>query len=86
MFGASMPRPSEEADRREQAVFERSSLTPDMLVAHAKLGAGTRRAARVRLTDCQVEAHEDGLRLRFELPAGAYATSILREVMKPNPD
>jgi len=86
MFGASMPRPTADADLREQAVFERSSLTPEMLAAHAKLGAGTRRAARVRITSCEVEAYEDGLRLSFELPSGAYATSVLREVMKPNPD
>lgn len=86
MFGAEMPHPSAEAERRERAVFERSQLTDEMLAAHVKLGAGTRRAARVRIGACEVEAHEDGLRLRFELPAGAYATSVLREVMKPNPD
>jgi tRNA pseudouridine13 synthase len=86
MFGASMPEPSGEEAERERAVFNRSTLTPEMLSAHAKLGAGTRRAARVRMTDCEVEAYEDGLRLRFELPSGAYATSVLREVMKPNPD
>jgi tRNA pseudouridine13 synthase len=84
MFGASM-RPAEaEALAREQAVFESSGLTEAMFAAHAKSGEGTRRAARVRLTDCEVERADVGLRLRFELPSGAYATTVLREVMKPD--
>jgi len=82
MFGASMRRAEADAALREQAVFESSGLTDDMFVAHAKLGEGTRRAARVRLHDCEVERIDVGLRLRFELPAGAYATTVLREVMK----
>jgi tRNA pseudouridine13 synthase len=82
MFGATMRRPEGEADAREQAVFARSGLTEEMLVAHAKAGEGTRRAARVRLSDCEVEQVAEGLRLTFELPSGAYATTVLREVMK----
>jgi tRNA pseudouridine13 synthase len=82
MFGASMRRPEGEADAREQAIFAKSGLTDEMLAAHAKAGEGTRRAARVQLTNCEVEQTEEGLRLVFELPAGAYATTVLREVMK----
>jgi tRNA pseudouridine13 synthase len=82
MFGASMRRPEAEADTREQAVFQRSGLTQEVLAAHAKLGEGTRRAARVRIAEPQVEAVAEGLRLSFELPSGAYATTLLREVMK----
>jgi tRNA pseudouridine13 synthase len=82
MFGASMRRAEGEAALREQAVFERSGLTEEMFAAHAKSGEGTRRAARVRLRDCEIERIELGLRLRFELPTGAYATTVLREVMK----
>jgi tRNA pseudouridine13 synthase len=82
MFGASMRRAEGEAALREQAVFDSSGLTEEMLAAHAKSGEGTRRAARVRLHDCEVERTDVGLRLRFELPSGAYATTVLREVMK----
>jgi tRNA pseudouridine13 synthase len=82
MFGASMRRAEADAALREQAVFESSGLTEEMFAAHAKSGEGTRRAARVRLSDCEVERIEPGLRLRFELPSGAYATTVLREVMK----
>lgn len=84
MFGASMRHAEAEALLRERQVFERSGLTDAMFAAHAKSGEGTRRAARVRLTDCEVERTNVGLRLRFELPAGAYATTVLREVMKPD--
>lgn len=86
MFGATMRRPEADADAREQAVFQRSGITQDMLATHAKLGEGTRRAARVRICEPQVEAIAEGLRLSFELPSGAYATTVLREVMKNDPE
>jgi tRNA pseudouridine13 synthase len=86
MFGASMREPEGEAARREQVVFERSGLTQAMLEQHRKLGEGTRRAARVRIAEPQVERVEAGLRLTFELPSGAYATTVLREIMKSDAD
>jgi tRNA pseudouridine13 synthase len=86
MFGASMRKPEAEAAQREQAVFERGAVSEVQLQAHAKLGEGTRRAARVRITEPQVEAIEGGLRLSFELPSGAYATTVLREIMKEDAD
>jgi len=82
MFGASMRKPEGEAALREEAVFERSGITAEQLAAHAKLGEGTRRAARVRISEPHVEAIDGGLRLSFELPSGAYATTVLREIMK----
>ena len=42
---------------------------------------GTRRLGRI-LPDLSVEVSEEGLVLRFTLPKGAYATTVLREVMK----
>jgi len=46
---------------------------------------GERRPLRVPLGDIGVEADDDGLLLRFSLPKGAYATSVLREIMKDHP-
>lgn len=46
---------------------------------------GERRPLRVPLGDIAIEANDDGLLLRFSLPKGAYATSVLREIMKDNP-
>jgi tRNA pseudouridine13 synthase len=45
---------------------------------------GTRRLGRLLLPDCRVEANEalQGVTISFSLPKGAFATTILREVMK----
>jgi tRNA pseudouridine13 synthase len=43
---------------------------------------GTRRMGRLLVTDLAVEADDEGLVLRFELRKGAFATTVLREVMK----
>ena len=43
---------------------------------------GTRRPIRMPLADWSVEPAEDGYWLSFLLPAGGYATAVLREVMK----
>jgi tRNA pseudouridine13 synthase len=49
--------------------------------------AGTRRPLRVQLTDPDVEGgldeHGPYVRVAFDLPRGAYATTVLREIMKP---
>ncbi len=49
----------------------------------ARMGVrGGRRPYRARLQVREILAEEGDLRLRFELPPGAYATEVLREVMK----
>ena len=42
---------------------------------------GTRRAARLRVEPA-LEPLDDGYLARFELPAGSYATVVMRELMK----
>ena len=48
---------------------------------------GARRPLRVPLTDPEVEAGADEhgayIRVAFDLPRGAFATTVLRELMKP---
>lgn len=43
---------------------------------------GERRAYRFPLRKAEVDRHDGGLRLRFELPRSCYATSVLAEVTK----
>jgi tRNA pseudouridine13 synthase len=43
---------------------------------------GTRRLGRLRLLDLTVEPVVDGLLATFSLPKGAFATTVLRELMK----
>ena len=49
------------------------------------LHRGARRPLRVAVTDPRVEVDEGGLRLRFELPRGSYATAVLRELLETHP-
>ena len=48
---------------------------------------GTRRPLRVQLKDPDVEGgvdeHGSYVRVAFDLPRGAFATTVLREIMKP---
>ncbi|MGD9001697.1 MAG: tRNA pseudouridine(13) synthase TruD [Anaerolineae bacterium] len=64
----------------EREVLEQAGTTEGML--HRAHLSGSRRRARLLLTDLDVEPHHDGLLFAFSLPKGAYATTVLREVMK----
>jgi tRNA pseudouridine13 synthase len=55
-----------------------------MFRAFGKLLQGTRRANLIYLDDLSVEKHPEGLELHFSLPAGSYATLLLREIMTPD--
>lgn len=89
MFGHSMrcPAPGSEADAREQRVLAAQELTLESFRRAGHLGAGTRRALAVAVDATEVAvAGERAIELSFALPSGAYATALLREVVKgPNP-
>lgn len=46
---------------------------------------GERRPLRVQVTDPELSAEGDGVRLRFALPKGSYATAVLRELLEEPP-
>lgn len=54
--------------------------------SHFASRRGDRRLIRFPLTDWGVEEAPEGLWVRFFLPKGAYATAVLRELMKRNPE
>lgn len=83
MFGMEMRWPEREALRFERALFEREGLSDEILARHRKFMPGARRVARVRPSEVRVETFESGIELAFTLPKGAYATVILRELLKP---
>lgn len=70
------------AAEREAAVLAAANLTAEAFAGFGKLLMGTRRHNLVYVDDLAVERTEQGLRLRFFLPSGSYATVLLREVMK----
>ncbi len=82
MFGLKMRHPTGEAADRELAALAVFGLTPGSFAAWRKLLPGTRRPLLAVARDLTIKAAEPGLRLRFELNRGAYATSLLREFMK----
>ncbi|WP_457638261.1 tRNA pseudouridine(13) synthase TruD [Oceanithermus sp.] len=51
-----------------------------------KARKGARRPIRFPLQEAGVEEVAGGIKIKFFLPKGAYATSLLREVMKKNPE
>ena len=75
-----------EAGEREAAVLRDAGLSGDAFAGFGKLLQGTRRHGLVYVDDVGVTAEPDGLRLTFTLPAGSYATVLLREVMKADVD
>ena len=85
MFGGAMraPPPTSTAGVREAAVLAAVGLAPDAFAKLGKLAPGTRRAALVRLDDATIDVvADDAIRVTLSLPAGSYATAILRELQK----
>lgn len=83
--GPRMPLPKENspARSREEEVFSRYQLTPQSFADLGKLARGGRRPLTVPVAALRVEALSDQtLRLNFSLPAGSYATVLLREIAK----
>jgi tRNA pseudouridine13 synthase len=87
MFGYKVPLAAGVPGEIERRVLADSGLEPEGFRSKLALRArGERRALRVPLDSPAVESTEgEGervLRLRFGLPAGSFATSVLREVRK----
>ncbi len=84
LFGSRVSWASGEPGAIEQAVITEAGTTQDALVAAAKVCGfrGERRPLRVPLTELDWSLDGSVLTLSFALPPGAYATSVLREIMK----
>jgi tRNA pseudouridine13 synthase len=85
MFGHRMKSPPEgsEARAREDVVLAVEELALADFARAGKLAQGTRRPLAVDLGETVVAVVDsEAIELRFELPAGAYATAVLREVIK----
>lgn len=71
-----------EAAEREAAVLTGAGLSAAAFSGFGKLLQGTRRQNFIYLDDITAAAEPDGVRLSFTLPAGSYATVLLREITK----
>jgi len=87
LFGSRVSWASGEPGRIEEAITTEAGTTKDTLVAAAKACGfrGERRALRVPLAELEWSLDGLTLTLTFALPPGAYATSVLRELMKASP-
>lgn len=81
MFGKDMRWGSGECEALERAVESEFGFDEAAYARMGKLGRGTRRVLRIRPSDLAFEEAEDGFWVTFELPSGAYATVVLREIL-----
>ena len=88
MFGHKMRGPAADTDAAalEQAILDEEGIVPADFRRLGKLAPGTRRPLAIAIEDVTVEAlGDDAIRIGLALPSGAYATSVLREIMKSEP-
>ena len=85
MFGDSM-RASPDgtpAAEREAAILTAAGLARDSFGAVRAIAEGTRRDATIAVAEPSVTAIDNGgIEVAFSLPGGAYATAVMRELMK----
>ncbi len=82
IFGVKMIQPTGWPGQVEQATLDEEGLGLESFRLAGGLRVdGARRALRFSLGEPEVW-FDEGLRLRFELPKGCYATAVLGEVMK----
>ncbi len=80
LYGPRMWQAKEAAAELEETVLQQAPVTMEQFSrAHVE---GTRRMGRLLVTNLEVEADAGAVILRFELRKGAFATTVLREVMK----
>ena len=82
MFGDSMRRPTGVPAEREQAILDANGLTIDAFSTVKAIAEGTRRDAAIVVGNPSVKLREEGVEVAFTLPGGAYATAVMREVIK----
>jgi tRNA pseudouridine13 synthase len=82
IFGRKTFAAAGEAAGREAAVLAGFGLTAASFAGFGKLVQGTRRHNLIYVDDLAATVAADGVWLTFTLPAGSYATVLLREVMK----
>ena len=82
MFGHRMPPAAGEAAAREERLLQAEGIALEDFARRGRGEAGgARRAARLPVA-VELEPVPEGYAARFELPPGAYATVVLRELVK----
>lgn len=80
IYGSKMMQARGPSGEMEAGVLKEAEMSMEQL---SNSGAnGTRRLGRVLVSDLELKGIEDGLEVKFFLPKGAFATILLREIMK----
>ena len=82
IFGTKTFPAKGEAVEREAKILEAAGFSRQSFDGFGKLLQGTRRHNLIYIDDLSAAWEPEGLRLTFALPAGSYATVLLREIMK----
>jgi tRNA pseudouridine13 synthase len=83
LFGCKMKLPRGIPLEKEKSVLEEEGIAlEDFSLPGGLRMEGERRPLRIRLKDPVAEMDDAALVLEFSLPRGAYATSVLKEIMK----
>jgi tRNA pseudouridine13 synthase len=85
MYGHRMrsPRPGSHAAERERELLAEEGLELSSFRHLGKLALGARRPLSMQVGSPSLRLLAEGaLEVGFELPAGAYATAVMRELMK----
>ena len=90
MWGVSMPRAKRVVGQWEHHMLTQEGLTEtDLIGGPQAMAEGKRRPFRAIVTDSDIREGQDDrgpyLQASFQLPPGAYATVVMREIMKPVP-
>ncbi len=82
IYGFKMKPAMDAAGEKEAALFRQFGLAKEDFRPFR--APGSRREAILNLMDLTLTEVDDGLRLCFTLPSGAYATTVLREFTRPS--
>ncbi len=83
IFGYRMPEAGGKEAELEREVLETEGLNLESFKVGPSLRfRGSRRPFRVPLSGLEVSQEENSLRVKFTLPSGSYATTVLAELMK----
>lgn len=80
IYGPEMWEAEDESGKFEKEILKDSGVTIEDI---KKAGSnGTRRLGRLLVDDIKIKKVREGLQLEFFLPKGAFATNVLREIIK----
>jgi tRNA pseudouridine13 synthase len=85
MYGPKMKLPGGDVAQREAKILRENNVQVEDFQRYQQLTNGTRRPFLVFPQDLSITEEPEGLRFRFSLPSGCYATVVLREFQKLEP-